>query len=138
MVEMENDNHQKRLQEVQRAEVSVLGSMWDFADISTKKLMQAFCSALPRDRLLLGDELDINKVLETDAGKRTYTIQSTGAKLTYTHATNVLSRYAASLVGQLFSKSISRLMRQSSNMRKKFLLVQLSLQLQREDISPVK
>ncbi|KAJ5527211.1 dicer-like protein 1 [Penicillium frequentans] len=81
MIEIDNDHHQKRLQEVQRAE----------------KLMQAFCSALPRDRLLLGDEVDINRVFETDERKRTYTIQSTGAKLTYTHAINVLSRYAASL-----------------------------------------
>ncbi|KAJ5636201.1 dicer-like protein 1 [Penicillium longicatenatum] len=85
MIEMENDHHQKRLQEVQRAE----------------KLMQALCSALPKDRLLLGDEIDMKKVFETDKGKRTYIIQSTGAKLTYTHATNVLSRYAASLASQV-------------------------------------
>ncbi|KAJ5654049.1 hypothetical protein N7490_001052 [Penicillium lividum] len=81
MLEMGNDQHQKRLQEVQQAE----------------SLMQLFCNALPRDRLLLGDEIDITQVLEREEGKRTYTIQATGAKLTYPHATNILSRYAASL-----------------------------------------
>lgn len=73
--------------------------------------MQAFCSALPRDRLLLGDEVDINRVFETDERKRTYTIQSTGAKLTYTHAINVLSRYAASLVGHFFFPQSQKLSR---------------------------
>ncbi|KAJ5945845.1 hypothetical protein N7454_002684 [Penicillium verhagenii] len=81
MVEIENNQHQKRLQEVQQAE----------------KLMQTFCNALPSDRLLMGDEPDLAKTLEMHEWKRTFSIKSTGATLTYNHAVSVLSRYAASL-----------------------------------------
>ncbi|KAJ5107010.1 hypothetical protein N7456_003685 [Penicillium angulare] len=81
MVEMDNDEHQKRIQEIQQAE----------------NAMNAFCKALPQDRLLCGDEINVDKLFENKGEKRTYTIPSTGARLTYRHAIHVLSRYAESL-----------------------------------------
>ncbi|KAJ5279403.1 hypothetical protein N7478_004775 [Penicillium angulare] len=81
MVEMDNDEHHKRIQEGQQAE----------------NAMNSFCRALPQDRLLYGDEINVDKLFENKGEKRTYTIQSTGARLTYRHAMYVLSRYAESL-----------------------------------------
>ena len=59
--------------------------------------MESFCKALPRDRLLLGNEHELDGLHKADS-RRTYTIPSTGAKLTYRHAVDILSRYANSLV----------------------------------------
>lgn len=60
--------------------------------------MENFCNTLPRDRLLLGNDHDLDGVLRKEDGRRVYTIPSTGAKLTYRHAVDILSRYANSLV----------------------------------------
>ncbi|OKP10578.1 Dicer-like protein 1 [Penicillium subrubescens] len=83
MVEEDNESHKRKLQEVREAEV----------------LMRSFCETLPKDRLLCGHDydLDLKTVLGKQKGQRSYTIQSTGAKLTYGHAIDVLARYAASL-----------------------------------------
>lgn len=48
--------------------------------------------------MLHGDDYDLYDILRKDEGKRTYVLESTGAKLTYEHAINILSRYASSLV----------------------------------------
>lgn len=66
-------------------------------------MMQAFCRSLPKDRLLNQDDAEVDKIFDFDGGKRTYTIQSTGAKLTYKHAIQVLSRYAESLVSLAYT-----------------------------------
>lgn len=81
MIEMGNDAHKARLQEVQEAE----------------HLMQAFCRSLPADRILGGNDHDLDVVLGKEEKKRTYTVLSSGAKLTYGHAINVLEKYATSL-----------------------------------------
>lgn len=60
--------------------------------------MRNFCEALPGDRLVHGYDHDLPTVLKKEDGKRTYTIPSSGAKLTYGHAVDVLARYASSLV----------------------------------------
>ncbi|RAK79873.1 putative RNA helicase/RNAse III [Aspergillus fijiensis CBS 313.89] len=80
MVEKYNPQHQGRLSEVRDAE----------------SIMQQFCEALPENRLLHGND-DLEKVLEKEAGKRTFTIQASGAKLTYHSAIAILARYASSL-----------------------------------------
>ena len=81
MIEMGNDDHKRRLQEVREAE----------------SLMKAFCKSLPEDRLLHGNDHDLDILLKKEEKKRIYTVPSTGAKLTYGHAINVLERYASSL-----------------------------------------
>lgn len=68
--------------------------------------MRNFCQSLPEDRLLKGNDCDLKSILETEEGKRTYTISSTGAKLTYSSATAVLARYASSLVSVIITKSL--------------------------------
>lgn len=62
--------------------------------------MQTFCKALPKDRLLDGDDHDMDAIIGKDKGKRAYTIPSTGARLTYRHAVDILERYAKSLVSE--------------------------------------
>ncbi|PYH44538.1 putative RNA helicase/RNAse III [Aspergillus saccharolyticus JOP 1030-1] len=80
MVEKWNSQHEDRLSTVKDAE----------------SMMQQFCEALPQDRLLHGND-DLEQVLEKEAGKRTFTIRASGAKLTYHSAIAVLARYASSL-----------------------------------------
>lgn len=81
MIEMSNEEHKERIRDVQEAE----------------RLMQAFCKSLPADRILNGNGHDMDVTLKKEEKKRIYTIPSSGAKLTYGHAINVLERYAASL-----------------------------------------
>jgi endoribonuclease Dicer len=60
--------------------------------------MKNFCNLLPKDRLLKGTEHDLEEVVREANLNRTYTIDDTGAKLTYHHAIDVLGRFASSLV----------------------------------------
>lgn len=64
--------------------------------------MQSFCETLPEDRILCGNDLDLESILEKEERKRTFTIKATGAKLTYHSSIEILSRYASSLVGLAF------------------------------------
>ncbi|EED23279.1 RNA helicase/RNAse III, putative [Talaromyces stipitatus ATCC 10500] len=87
MVEIDNMEHETRLDEVHQAE----------------EVMRRFCEALPEDRLL-GDKSDsLNAILERDSRKRQYKIESTGATLTYHSAMTVLARYASSLINEAHS-----------------------------------
>lgn len=60
--------------------------------------MKNFCNMLPEDRKLCGDDHDMGVLIQEENRKRTYTIPSTGAMLTYRHAIGVLARFASSLV----------------------------------------
>ncbi|KAK2746364.1 Dicer-like protein 1 [Myotisia sp. PD_48] len=79
MVEQNNMIHESLVSEVQRSE----------------QVMARFCKALPEDRILKG--YDENLFLEKDRYEKTYTIQSTGAKLTYHSSLTVLAHYASTL-----------------------------------------
>ena len=57
--------------------------------------MKTFCEALPEDRLLKGNDGPLGSSFEEE---RAYTIESSGARLTYHSALAVLARYASSLV----------------------------------------
>jgi len=59
--------------------------------------MLQFCQSLPEDRILQG--VDVETLLEKEGSRKTYTINSTGAKLTYGSSLAVLAHYASSLVG---------------------------------------
>lgn len=60
--------------------------------------MRNFCNLLPEDRKLYGIENDLEEIIRGEARKRSYTVATTGAKLTYRHAKDVLERFASSLV----------------------------------------
>ncbi|PWY95843.1 dicer-like protein 1 [Aspergillus sclerotioniger CBS 115572] len=81
MVEKNNPEHDERLLEVRDAE----------------RMMQNFCRTLPEDRLLHGNDHDLEVVLQREEGNRSLTVKTTGAKLTYHSATAILARYASSL-----------------------------------------
>jgi endoribonuclease Dicer len=81
MVEKDNAEHEGRLKEVREAE----------------KIMQRFCETLPEDRILHGNDHDLDSLLQEEEGRRTFTVKSTGAKLTYHSAIAIVARYASSL-----------------------------------------
>ena len=47
---------------------------------------------------MYGDDHDTGVLIHEEDRKRTYTVTSTGAMLTYRHAIGVLARFASSLV----------------------------------------
>lgn len=65
--------------------------------------MKNFCNLLPEDRKLYRDDHDMGVLIHQEDRKRTYTIPSTGAMLTYRHAIGVLARFASSLVRGQFA-----------------------------------
>lgn len=66
--------------------------------------MRSFCEALPEDRILQGNDNDLDSILQSEEWKRTYTISNTGAKLTYRSATAILARFASSLVSGILNE----------------------------------
>ncbi|KAH1278426.1 Dicer-like protein 1 [Aspergillus fumigatus] len=81
MVEKDNAEHEGRLKEIREAE----------------NIMRRFCEILPEDRILHGNDHDLDSFLQEEEGRRTFTVKSTGAKLTYHSAIAILARYASSL-----------------------------------------
>lgn len=63
-----------------------------------QNIMRRFCEILPEDRILHGNDHDLDSFLQEEEGRRTFTVKSTGAKLTYHSAIAILARYASSLV----------------------------------------
>lgn len=61
-------------------------------------MMRRFCECLPEDRVIRSLDSEFDSLLLSDGRKRTYTVQSTQATLTYHSALSVLARYASSLV----------------------------------------
>lgn len=60
--------------------------------------MRRFCEALPEDRIIRGSSDDLETILDREQYRNSFTIHSTGAKLTYPSALAVLAHYASSLV----------------------------------------
>ncbi|KAJ5563547.1 hypothetical protein N7535_008711 [Penicillium sp. DV-2018c] len=81
MIECGNRTHRMRIQEVRKEE----------------NQMRSFCNQLPEDRKLGGNQEDSKRPISGEDRKRSYTIPTTGARLTYRHAIGVLSRFASSL-----------------------------------------
>ncbi|KAI1325782.1 hypothetical protein F5Y16DRAFT_411279 [Xylariaceae sp. FL0255] len=59
--------------------------------------LREFCSTLPEDRLVLGSDYDIEYHLSKEKNQRTYTVPTTGAKLTYKVSLSVLANFVSSL-----------------------------------------
>ncbi|KAL1640518.1 Dicer-like protein 1 [Diplodia intermedia] len=84
MMEDDNMEHRKLVLEARQAE----------------RLMRQFCEALPEDRLLKGNDADLDELMLDCKGSRRYTEPSTGAKLTYDSSLSVLAHFTAALPRQ--------------------------------------
>ncbi|ETS82388.1 hypothetical protein PFICI_04264 [Pestalotiopsis fici W106-1] len=60
-------------------------------------VLHRLCLALPEDRLLKGNDFDMEFFLRQEKTKRVYKVPTTGAKLTYESSLVVLATYVASL-----------------------------------------
>ena len=60
-------------------------------------VLKRFCEALPADRLLQGNDCDLEDALAKERSHRTYTELETKAKLTYRSALDVLAHFVCSL-----------------------------------------
>lgn len=59
--------------------------------------LRRFCEALPEDRKLTGNDLDMEYFLRKEKGQRKYTVPETGATLTYSSALGCLANFTARL-----------------------------------------
>ena len=64
---------------------------------SGEVVLRNFCGALPADRLLQGNDYDLEDALSNERTHRTYTDPVTKAKLTYRSSLNILAHFVGSL-----------------------------------------
>ena len=64
----------------------------------TEQMMRQFCESLPADRLLQGDESNLETILVEEKAHRKHIIPETGAVLTYSSSLVVLAHFVACLV----------------------------------------
>ncbi|KAI9821879.1 MAG: Dicer-like protein 1 [Pycnora praestabilis] len=81
MVERNNKVHHQAVTDVRSAET----------------VMRQFCKSLPADRLLQGNDYDLDESLIGERSLRTYTEVATGAKLTYGSSLAVLAHFVVCL-----------------------------------------
>ncbi|KAK8235709.1 dicer-like protein 1 [Phyllosticta capitalensis] len=81
MIEDKNGVHEQTVLQARKAE----------------RLMRKFCESMPEDRLLQGNDADLQSISLTGKGFRTYTDPVSKAKLTYNDALVVLSHFCAVL-----------------------------------------
>jgi endoribonuclease Dicer len=60
-------------------------------------ILRRFCNQLPEDRLLSGNDFNMDHFLSKERGHRVYTVPSTGAKLTYKMSLSILANFVDSL-----------------------------------------
>ena len=81
MLEMGNPYHTQILHDVHQGE----------------RLMRDFCNRLPSDRLLYGNDFDLDTCLSKERAYQTYTEPSTGAKLSFASVLTQLSHFVSCL-----------------------------------------
>lgn len=81
MIEEHNAVHRK-----------ILGS-----SASDESALRRFCQMLPPERLLTGNDINMDQFLAEETHKRQYTVPSTGAKLNYRQSLVVVAAFVASL-----------------------------------------
>ncbi|OJD36494.1 dicer-like protein 1 [Diplodia corticola] len=84
MIEQGNMHHRATVMEARQAE----------------RVMRQFCEALPEDRLLKGNDADLDELMQDRKDFRRYTEPSTGANLTYDSSLSVIAHFTASLPRQ--------------------------------------
>ncbi|TAQ86792.1 hypothetical protein B7494_g4871 [Chlorociboria aeruginascens] len=62
-----------------------------------ENILKRFCAQLPEERLLRGNDFDMDHFLGKERTHRTYTVPETGAKLTYRMSLMVLANFVDSL-----------------------------------------
>ena len=82
LAEKGNRMHRQAIEDVRRAE----------------QVMRQFCEALPADRLLQGNESNLETILVEEKAHRKYIVPETGATLTYLSSQVVLAHFVACLV----------------------------------------
>ncbi|GAB7356647.1 hypothetical protein MBLNU459_g7366t2 [Dothideomycetes sp. NU459] len=80
MIEMNNSSQDRMLQDNRYSEI----------------VMRMFCEKLPADRRLVGNE-DLGSMLDLQDSFQSYTVPSTGAKITFGSCLQVLAHFASSL-----------------------------------------
>lgn len=81
MVEEGNAEHRRRMHQNTRNE----------------QVLRQFCSAVPEDRKLTGNDLNMDYYLRKETNLKGYTVPSTGARLTYKRSLGVLAEFTSSL-----------------------------------------
>lgn len=81
MVEEGNGDHRRRINQ----------------NTANENLLRKFCSSLPEDRQLEGSDFDMDYYLRKERDLQTYTIESTGATITYKNSLSILGDYLNSL-----------------------------------------
>ncbi|KAI3400556.1 hypothetical protein diail_2757 [Diaporthe ilicicola] len=81
MIEEGNGDHRRRIHQ----------------NTANENLLRKFCSSLPEDRQLQGSDFDMDFYLRKERLQRQYTIQSSGAKITYKNSMSILGDFINSL-----------------------------------------
>lgn len=71
-----------------------------YQNAANESLLRKFCNAQPEDRLLTGSDYNMEYFLRKERNQRQFTIQSTGARLTYKNSLSVLGDFVNSLRNQ--------------------------------------
>ena len=97
MIEANNMLHIQALRDVRSGEVCANTSQVAADTDNDQDVMRRFCEALPADRLLQGNDCNLESVLAKEKSMRRYTESETGATLTYTSSLVVLAHYVSCL-----------------------------------------
>ena len=98
MIEANNMLHVQALRDVRSGEVCTHTSHAPTVTDKHQDVMRRFCEALPADRLLQGNDCNLESVLAKEKSMRRYTEPETGATLTYTSSLVVLAHYVSCFV----------------------------------------
>lgn len=66
--------------------------------------MREFCESLPADRLLQGNDSNLEAALDKERDLRVFVDPESGAKLTYASSLGVLAQFVACLVSSFYRK----------------------------------
>ena len=97
MLEENNLQHLQALNDVRSGEVCAHASSVLAVTDKHQNVMRRFCEALPADRLLQGNDCNLETILAKEKSMRRYTEPETGATLTYTSSLVVLAHYVSCL-----------------------------------------
>lgn len=98
MIEAGNKTHIQGIQDVRSGEVRIFRFLSEAVAECLQEVMRQFCEALPADRLLQGNDCNLEGALAEERLLRTFTEPLTGAKLTYSSSLPVLAHFVGCLV----------------------------------------